>query len=259
MSQKNDIILDVRGLSKTYISQSRLFQKNEEVHAVKEISFTIQEGEVLGIVGESGCGKSTTARMIAGLHQASSGTISYQNQALLGLHPEIQMIFQDPYNSLNPRMTMAEIISEPLINFGICKRKEALYKSMELMENVGLDISMLYRYPHEFSGGQRQRIGIARALAPQPKLLICDEPVSALDVSVQAQILNLLENLKEDLHLTILFISHDLSVIRHISDRVLVMNQGEIVESGDVDEVGLDVGYKVAKLLEKAYGERMKV
>lgn len=222
-----------------------LFDKKQLIRSVDGISLNIMPGESVGLVGESGCGKSTTARAITGLVKKTSGMIRFEGEDRLELKKmnkaelkKIQMVFQDPYSSLNPRMTIASILSEPIKNFSICKGKDQIArKCIELMNLVGLHPEHMYRYPHEFSGGQRQRIGIARALASEPRLLICDEPVSALDVSIQAQILNLLKDLKDQLGLSLLFISHDLSVVRHICDKIYVMTKGKIVESGATDEV----------------------
>ena len=213
--------------------------------AVDDVSFTINKGEVLGLVGESGCGKSTVSKALAGLLPATSGDILYDNKNLSGLSPrewrkirkDIQMIFQDPYSSLNPRMTIGDIIMEPMLVHEIVPKSELNKEAARMLGMVQLPAGSFNRYPHEFSGGQRQRIGIARALSLRPKLIICDESVSALDVSVQAQILNLLKELQREFGLTYLFISHDLSVVHYFSDRVMVMQAGKIVESGKAEQV----------------------
>ena len=216
------------------------------VKAVDDVSFTIEKGQTVGLVGESGSGKSTIGKSIVHLVDISAGDIFYRgtnitkaaNRDFLPYRKRIQMIFQDPYNSLNPRMTVEQIIGEPLdIHFKKMSKAQRRARIEELLELVGLQKSHIDRYPHEFSGGQRQRIGIARALAVEPEFIICDEPVSALDVSVQAQIVNLLQDLQQKLGLTYLFISHDLAVVEHLCDYVLVLNEGKIVESGSPEQI----------------------
>jgi oligopeptide transport system ATP-binding protein len=220
--------------------------KNQPLKALDNVSFTLEQGEVLGIVGESGCGKSTLARAIMRLQALRSGNIIWQGNNLATLSKKaqcnyrqnVQLIFQDPLDALNPRMTVAQIIAEPLLNLKPDLRKAHVRDQvMSMMNALGMSSSHLNRFPHEFSGGQCQRIGIARAMIVEPKLLVCDEPVSALDVSVQAQILNLLMDLKQQTDLSMLFISHDLSVVRHICDRVLVLYKGRIVEVGEVEQI----------------------
>lgn len=215
------------------------------IRAVDGISFSVQAGETLGLVGESGCGKSTTARGILNLIPPTSGEVHFDGHRIDGLdesemldyRQRMQMIFQDPFASLNPRMTVGRTIAEPMHIFNLHARKERPLEVMRLMDTVGLDPKFLNRYPHEFSGGQRQRIGVARALAVRPKIIFCDEPVSALDVSIQAQVVNLLVALQRELSLTYVFIAHDLSVVRHISDRVAVMYLGRIVELAETQEL----------------------
>ncbi|WP_432402521.1 ABC transporter ATP-binding protein [Wukongibacter sp. M2B1] len=238
-------LLVVKNLKKHFpIKKGFLRRRVEYVRAVDGVSFEIYEGETLGLVGESGCGKSTTGRMLLKLIESTEGKILFKKKDITKmtddeirpLRKDIQMIFQDPYASLNPRMTVGEIIAEPLIVHGMYKDNEEMKKRIhELLNMVGLSSYHSVRYPHEFSGGQRQRIGIARALAAQPKLIIADEPVSALDVSIQSQVLNLMQDLQRDLDLTYLFIAHDLSVVEHISDRIGVMYLGKLVELADKD------------------------
>ncbi|EHN11911.1 Oligopeptide transport ATP-binding protein OppF (TC 3.A.1.5.1) [Patulibacter medicamentivorans] len=242
-SPARDAILEVRDLRKTFGSGGGVLGGNhEQVHAVNGVSFDVLRGETFGLVGESGCGKSTTARMICRLEEPTSGEIRFEGtdvakmgrKQLLPFRRDVQMVFQDPYSSLNPRHTVGSIIGEPFIVHGVAKdAKERTKRVQDLMDLVGLNPEHYNRLPHEFSGGQRQRIGIARALALEPKLLIADEPVSALDVSIQAQILNLLRRLQRDLGLSLLFIAHDLSVVRYMCDRIAVMFAGEIVEMAD--------------------------
>lgn len=232
------VILEVENLKKYFDVQGG------KLHAVDGISFSINEGETFGIVGESGCGKSTLGRTIIHLCQPTSGKIIFENKDITfiskkecrELLSKMQFIFQDPYSSLNPRMTVIDIIMEPLLIDGM-KRKDARQRASELMEMVGLSKAFETSYPHELDGGRRQRIGIARALALEPKFIICDEPVSALDVSIQAQILNLMLELQEKLKLTYIFITHDLSVVKHISDRVMVMYLGQTVELAETQEL----------------------
>jgi oligopeptide transport system ATP-binding protein len=237
----SNTLLDVRDL-KVYFPLSRnAFGRGSVVKAVDGVTFQITRGETLGLVGESGCGKSTTGRAILRLLPITAGDVTFQGENLAQLsikdirqkRADMQMIFQDPFSSLDPRYTIEQVISEPLINFKRGNRNEIRRRVTELLELVGLNRNFLNRFPHEFSGGQRQRIGIARSLALNPSLVIADEPVSALDVSVQAQVLNLLEDLQDQLGLTYLFIAHNLSVVRHISDRVAVMYLGRIVEVAD--------------------------
>jgi len=239
-------LLEVINVEKEYISNTGMFTKKTSLKAVNNVSFKVYEGETLGLVGESGCGKSTLGNTILQLDKATAGSILYRgidittlNTAQIRkLRKEIQIIFQDPYSSLNPRISVGKAIMEPMKVHGLYKNNaERKEKTMELLERVGLDTSHFYRYPHEFSGGQRQRIGIARTIGLQPKLIICDESVSALDISVQAQVLNLLNELKENFGFTYIFISHDLSVVKFMSDQLLVMNEGRIEELGDADTI----------------------
>jgi oligopeptide transport system ATP-binding protein len=247
-AQNKDVILSVRNLKKHFpINAGFIIQRQVgAVRAVDGVSFDVYRGETLGLVGESGCGKSTTGRTILQLYKPTSGEVIFEGQDISHLSPaamrqmrkQMQIIFQDPFASLNPRMTVGSIISEPLQIHGLYPdKKERQGYIEELMRKVGLNPYFINRYPHEFSGGQRQRIGIARALALKPKFIVCDEPISALDVSIQAQVVNLLEDLQAELGLTYLFIAHDLSMVRHICDRVAVMYLGKIVELGPTDEV----------------------
>ena len=246
--QDDDVLLEVNNLKMYFpVTSGMLFQRTVAyVKAVDDVSFTVKKGETLGLVGESGCGKTTTGRCILQLYKPTDGEVKFEGQDLTKLgtkqmrtmRREMQVIFQDPYSSLNPRMTAGNIIGEPLIVHGLVSGKaEYREKVAELLQNVGLNPYMADRFPHEFSGGQRQRIGVARALSVSPKFIVADEPVSALDVSIQAQIINLLEELQEQYNLTYLFIAHDLSVVRHISDRVGVMYLGHLVEIAERNEV----------------------
>tara|TARA_B100001123_G_scaffold147546_1_gene170960 strand:- start:326 stop:1354 length:1029 start_codon:yes stop_codon:yes gene_type:complete len=246
--QNDDILIDVKNLQMYFpVSSGMLFQRTTAyVKAVDDVSFTVKRGETLGLVGESGCGKTTTGRCILQLYKPTAGQVLFNGQDLTamnskqmrGMRREMQVIFQDPYSSLNPRMTAGNIIGEPLVVHGLVNSKdEYREKVAELLVNVGLNPYMADRFPHEFSGGQRQRIGVARALSVNPSFIVCDEPVSALDVSIQAQLINLLEELQEQLNLTYLFIAHDLSVVRHISDRVGVMYLGHMVELAERNEI----------------------
>lgn len=255
MAVKSDLVLlRVKRLKKYFPVRRGVFRRVVGwVKAVDEVDFFIREGETLGLVGESGCGKTTCARTILRLIEPTSGEVWFRSKQLGRevdvvhadkktmklLRREMQIIFQDPYSSLNPRMTVGDIIGEPLVVHKVARGKELRARVAELLEAVGLKPEHMRRYPHEFSGGQRQRIGIARALALNPQLIVCDEPVSALDVSIQAQILNLLEDLQDQFGLTYLFVAHDLSVVKHISDRVAVMYLGKIVELAETEELFL--------------------
>lgn len=240
-------LLEVKNLKTWFPVYGGFLRRHvDDIKAVDDVSFSVEAGTTVGLVGESGSGKSTIGRTLLKLTPATGGTVSFNGREILGmdekefrpLRREMQMIFQDPFGSLNPRMTVLSIIGEALeIHFPKMSRSDRKDRVVDLLRQVGLKEQMLYRYPHEFSGGQRQRIGIARALAVEPKFIVCDEPVSALDVSVQAQIVNLLQDLQEQLGLTYLFIAHDLAVVEHISDHVLVMHHGKIVESAPADEI----------------------
>ncbi|MEK9877899.1 MAG: oligopeptide/dipeptide ABC transporter ATP-binding protein [Betaproteobacteria bacterium] len=248
-------LLEIRNVSKRFVKKLDVAGKiaarlgadisEETVHAVDNVSMTINKGEVVGLVGESGCGKSTLGRVVAGIHNPTDGQVFFEGQdisALEGVRKRevtlaVQMIFQDPFASLNQRMRVEDIIGEAPVYHGLTTRSEKSDYVDEIMEKVGLDPSLKKRYPHQFSGGQRQRIGIARALAVKPRFLVCDEAIAALDVSIQAQVINLFMDLREEFDLTYLFISHDLSVVEHIADRVLIMYLGRVVESGITEEI----------------------
>jgi len=247
----NSVLLEVKNLYKYFPIQKGLIRRVVgQVRAVDDVSFVIREGETLGLVGESGCGKTTTARCILRamaptggqmLFRTSDGTVvdlaPLSRGQLRPLRPQMQMIFQDPFGSLNPRMTLFDIVGEPLLVNGLTNRKERTERVAEMLRLVGMRPEYMQRFPHAFSGGQRQRIGIARALSLHPRLVVADEPVSALDVSVQAQVLNLLLELQEELHLTYLFVAHNLSVVKHICDRVAVMYVGKLVETAKTQEI----------------------
>ena len=259
-SPEGDTLLEVTNLKMYFpVSSGILFQRTvAHIKAVDDVTFSIRRGETFGLVGESGCGKTTTGRCILQLYKPTAGQIRFDGKELVGLSSremramrrEMQVIFQDPYSSLNPRMTAGNIIGEPLVVHGLVHNKaEYRERVAQLLQNVGLNPYMADRFPHEFSGGQRQRIGVARALSVGPKFIVADEPVSALDVSIQAQIINLLEDLQNQFNLTYLFIAHDLSVVRHISDRVGVMYLGHIVELADRNDIYVNPIHPYTKAL----------
>jgi oligopeptide transport system ATP-binding protein len=259
-SSESDNLVEVKDLKMYFpVSSGLLFHRTvANIKAVDGVSFDIKKGETLGLVGESGCGKTTTGRCILQLYKPTEGSIKFDDRELVSMgsrqlrsmRREMQVIFQDPYSSLNPRMTAGNIIGEPLVVHGLVDNKaEYRERVASLLQNVGLNPYMADRFPHEFSGGQRQRIGVARALSVSPKFIVADEPVSALDVSIQAQIVNLLEDLQDEFNLTYLFIAHDLSVVRHISDRVGVMYLGHIVEMADRSEIYVNPSHPYTKAL----------
>lgn len=247
MTSEKKVLMEIKNLKKDFkVKGKTKGGKKAVLHALQEINLEIYEGEILGVIGESGCGKSTLGRCLVGLHKPTAGDILFEGKSIrnissrekLSLCKNIQMIFQDPYSSLDPRHTAADSVSEPMIVHKTVKGKKELEKRvLELFMQVGLDVQHMNRYPHEFSGGQRQRLNVARAISINPKLIICDEPVSALDVSIQAQIINLLKTLQKKYNLTYVFISHDLSVVKYVSDRIVIMYLGKIVEicrGGDI-------------------------
>lgn len=270
MSRQQNSLIQVKDLKKYYPVKTGIIPHvTDYVKAVDGVSFSIYEGEILGLVGESGCGKTTIGKLLTGLEKPTEGAILYRGMDILDwtakeqkkYRTKIQMIFQDPYSSLNPRKHIYEILAAPMLYHGISDKQTVEKDVKELLEMVGMPQSALGRYPHEFSGGQRQRIGIARALSLKPEFIVCDEPVSALDVSVQAQILNLLKSLQNELQLTLLFIGHGLGAVHYVSDRIAVMQNGRIVELGDAREVFHHPQQEYTKMLlnsilePKAYSE----
>ncbi|RNA65947.1 ABC transporter ATP-binding protein [Alteribacter keqinensis] len=257
-SQKSEHLLEIKELKKYYPVLGGFFRKKiGDVKAVDNISFELKRGETFGLVGESGCGKSTAGRTITRLFKPTSGKIFFEGEDITSIYgsrlrnmrKDIQMVFQDPYASLNPKMMVGSIVSEPILNYRRVSEKAVRDEVMDLLTKVGLPEDAYFKYPHEFSGGQRQRIGIARALALKPKLIVADEPVSALDVSVQSQVLNLLKSLQKEFNLTLLFIAHDLSVVKHMSDRIGVMYLGNLVEVADADDLYANPKHPYTKAL----------
>jgi len=257
----NEVLVSVRGLKKHFpVTKGMFRRKVGAVRAVDGVSFDIRRGETLGLVGESGSGKSTIGRTMLQLEKATEGSVVFDGIELVGLaagalrrtRPRMQMVFQDPHASLNPRMTVSSIVGEPLLEHGKSSSRERQERVEELLGLVGLDPTHANRYPHEFSGGQRQRIGIARAIALNPDFIVCDEPIAALDVSIQAQVVNLMEHLQELLGLTYLFISHDLGMVRHIADRVAVMYLGHIMELADVEDLYGDPRHPYTRALQSS-------
>ena len=257
----NEVLVSVRGLKKHFpVTKGMFRRKVGAVRAVDGVSFDIRRGETLGLVGESGSGKSTIGRTMLQLEKATEGSVVFDGIELVGLaagalrrtRPRMQMVFQDPHASLNPRMTVSSIVGEPLLEHGKSSSRERQERVEELLGLVGLDPTHANRYPHEFSGGQRQRIGIARAIALNPDFIVCDEPIAALDVSIQAQVVNLMEHLQDLLGLTYLFISHDLGMVRHIADRVAVMYLGHIMELADVEDLYGDPRHPYTRALQSS-------
>lgn len=259
--KNEETILKVRNLEKSFVLDNGYFGIGKKyMKVIDDLSFELKKGEVLGLVGESGCGKSTTARLVLRLLEADGGEVYFKGEDILKLKSEemrklrskLQIVFQDPFSSLNPRMKVFDLIAEPLRHHQSLKRDEIKDRVLEVIETVGLQEHALYKYPHEFSGGQRQRIAIARALILKPDIIVCDEAVSALDVSIQNQILNLFKSIKKSMGITYLFISHDLSVVNYISDRVCVMYLGEIVEMGTSDDIFKSSKHPYTELLMKS-------